>query len=112
MADGLGWSLTLWPGQQWLASHPLGLGMDPLSLGTLLSLLGNFLVFSVVSWLSRMREAIRTGLTAEAGVERVLQLEGGILKYFELAGGRHFEGDCFVFDERDRLDPALRPAPA
>ena len=48
----------------------------------------------------------------EAGVERVLQLEGGILKYFELAGGRHFEGDCFVFDERDRLDPALRPAPA
>ncbi len=48
----------------------------------------------------------------EAGVERVLQLEGGILKYFEQAGGRHFEGECFVFDERDRLDPALRPAPA
>ena len=48
----------------------------------------------------------------DAGVERVLQLEGGILKYFEETGGRHFEGDCFVFDERDRLDPALRPAPA
>ncbi len=46
----------------------------------------------------------------EAGIERVLQLEGGILKYFEQAGGRHFEGACFVFDERDRLDPALRPA--
>lgn len=46
----------------------------------------------------------------EAGIERVLQLEGGILKYFEQAGGRHFEGACFVFDERDRLDPALCPA--
>ncbi len=46
----------------------------------------------------------------EAGVEHVLQLEGGILKYFEQAGGRHFEGDCFVFDERERLDAGLRPA--
>ena len=46
----------------------------------------------------------------EAGVEHVLQLEGGILKYFEQAGGRHFEGDCFVFDERGRLDSGLAPA--
>lgn len=46
----------------------------------------------------------------EAGIERVLQLEGGILKYFEQAGGRHFEGDCFVFDERERLDSGLQPA--
>ncbi|MFT3956265.1 MAG: sulfurtransferase [Piscinibacter sp.] len=44
----------------------------------------------------------------EAGVERVLQLEGGILRYFELAGGRHFEGRCFVFDEREQLDSALQ----
>ena len=44
---------------------------------------------------------------AEAGVERVLQLEGGILKYFEEVGGEHFEGSCFVFDERRALDHDL-----
>ena len=48
---------------------------------------------------------------ADAGVERVLQLDGGILKYFELVGGRHFDGRCVVFDERVVLDAALRPAP-
>lgn len=46
---------------------------------------------------------------AEAGLEHVVQLEGGILKYFEEVGGRHFDGDCFVFDEREALDPDLRP---
>lgn len=46
----------------------------------------------------------------EAGVEAVWQLEGGILKYFEQTGGRHFEGRCFVFDERVLLDAALQPA--
>ena len=40
---------------------------------------------------------------AEAGVDNVLQLDGGILKYFEVTGGRHFDGDCFVFDERVAL---------
>ena len=46
---------------------------------------------------------------AEAGVQNVLQLEGGILKYFEEAGGRHFDGSCFVFDERESVDAALSP---
>ncbi len=45
----------------------------------------------------------------EVGVERVLQLEGGILRYFEEAGGAHYQGGCFVFDERVSLDPALAP---
>jgi UPF0176 protein len=45
----------------------------------------------------------------EAGVEQVLQLDGGILKYFEETGGRHFEGACFVFDGREQLDTTLRP---
>lgn len=36
-----------------------------------------------------------------------LQLEGGILGYFEKVGGDHFTGECFVFDERESLDPAL-----
>ncbi len=44
---------------------------------------------------------------AEAGIERVLQLEGGILRHFELTGGQHFEGRCFVFDGRESLDAQL-----
>ena len=39
----------------------------------------------------------------EAGLENVYQLEGGILKYFEEAGGAHYNGSCFVFDEREAL---------
>jgi UPF0176 protein len=46
----------------------------------------------------------------EAGVDHVLQLDGGILKYFEETGGAHFEGGCFVFDERETLNAALEPA--
>jgi UPF0176 protein len=45
----------------------------------------------------------------EAGLADVWQLEGGILKYFEETGGAHFKGSCFVFDEREALDPALKP---
>ena len=43
------------------------------------------------------------------GFEHVFQLDGGILKYFEECGGAHFDGDCFVFDERDGVDARLRP---
>lgn len=43
------------------------------------------------------------------GMHQVLQLEGGILKYFEETDGRHWEGHCFVFDEREALDPGLSP---
>jgi UPF0176 protein len=46
----------------------------------------------------------------EEGLENVWQLEGGILKYFEETGGAHFEGTCFVFDEREALDAGLRAA--
>jgi UPF0176 protein len=46
----------------------------------------------------------------EAGLANVWQLEGGILKYFEEAGGAHFNGRCFVFDEREALDAQLAPA--
>ena len=41
------------------------------------------------------------------GYERVYQLEGGILKYFEEVGGAHYAGDCFVFDYRTALNPKL-----
>ena len=44
---------------------------------------------------------------AQAGMHNVLQLDGGILKYFEEAGSEHFEGTCFVFDERKALNGNL-----
>jgi UPF0176 protein len=44
----------------------------------------------------------------ELGLPQVYQLDGGILQYFEDTGGAHFEGDCFVFDERVALAPDLR----
>lgn len=45
----------------------------------------------------------------EAGVAHVFQLDGGILKYFEDVGHAHFDGECFVFDERRAVDAALLP---
>lgn len=42
------------------------------------------------------------------GFEQVWQLEGGILKYFEEVGAAHYEGECFVFDQRVGVDPALQ----
>ncbi|WP_035601231.1 sulfurtransferase [Haloferula sp. BvORR071] len=43
-----------------------------------------------------------------AGFREVYQLEGGILKYFEEVGGDHYDGECFVFDQRVGVDPALQ----
>lgn len=44
----------------------------------------------------------------QAGFKNVFQLEGGILKYFEECGGAHYQGECFVFDQRVGVDPSLR----
>jgi len=44
------------------------------------------------------------------GMDNVLQLDGGILNYFEQVGGQGYEGRCFVFDGRVALDTALQPA--
>jgi len=38
------------------------------------------------------------------------QLDGGILGWFAAEGDAHWDGECFVFDEREALDPALRAA--
>ena len=46
----------------------------------------------------------------EIGIKHVYQLEGGILKYFEETGGAHYQGDCFVFDEREAVSADLHPA--
>ena len=42
------------------------------------------------------------------GFKNILQLDGGILKYFEECGGAHYDGECFVFDQRVGLDPSLQ----
>ena len=44
----------------------------------------------------------------KVGFEKILQLDGGILKYFEEVGGDHFSGECFVFDERVGVDSRLQ----
>lgn len=41
------------------------------------------------------------------GFKNIFQLEGGILKYFEECGGAHYDGECFVFDQRVGVDPKL-----
>jgi len=41
------------------------------------------------------------------GFREIFQLDGGILKYFEECGGAHYDGECFVFDQRVGVDPAL-----
>jgi len=43
------------------------------------------------------------------GFSEVYQLDGGILNYFAMIGGAHYEGACFVFDERVALTPNLQP---
>ena len=43
-----------------------------------------------------------------AGYQNVVQLEGGILNYFEHCGSAHYTGGCFVFDERRALDGDLQ----
>ena len=48
----------------------------------------------------------------QLGLENTVQLDGGILKYFEETAGRApgWHGACFVFDEREALAPSLAPA--
>lgn len=43
------------------------------------------------------------------GMDNVLQLDGGILGYFEQVGGTGYDGRCFVFDGRVALDPEFEP---
>jgi UPF0176 protein len=45
----------------------------------------------------------------QKGFPHVYQLDGGILQYFEDCGSAHFEGRCFVFDQRVALDGNLNP---
>ena len=47
----------------------------------------------------------------EIGMQHTYQLEGGILKYFEEVGSALYKGSCFVFDEREALEPNLNSIP-
>ena len=47
----------------------------------------------------------------EIGMEHTYQLEGGILKYFEEVGSAHYQGSCFVFDQREALESNLDSIP-
>ncbi len=48
----------------------------------------------------------------QQGLQHVLQLDGGILRYFEDApGAPGWSGRCVVFDERQSLDTALQADP-
>ena len=46
-------------------------------------------------------------LMLREGFQQIYQLHGGILKYFEECGGEHFQGECFVFDQRVAVDSKL-----
>lgn len=43
----------------------------------------------------------------EKGFKEVYQLEKGILNYFKEVGEAHFEGECFVFDQRIAVNSKL-----
>ena len=49
-----------------------------------------------------------SAIMMEAGFTNVKQLKGGVLGYFENVGGDHWNGDCFVFDQRVAVDPSLK----
>ncbi len=44
-----------------------------------------------------------SALLLKEGFEDVYQLHGGIIKYGKEAGGKDFEGDCYVFDNRVKV---------
>ena len=42
------------------------------------------------------------------GFKEVYQLDGGIIEYLRQTKGKHWRGNCFVFDDRISLDKDLR----
>ncbi len=48
-----------------------------------------------------------SAIMIEAGFTNVKQLKGGVLGYFEQVGGDHWNGDCFVFDQRVAVNASL-----
>ncbi len=48
-----------------------------------------------------------SALMLENGFENIKQIEGGVINYFKETGGKHWNGDCFVFDDRVALNTDL-----
>tara|TARA_B110000881_G_scaffold220508_1_gene245886 strand:+ start:186 stop:1019 length:834 start_codon:yes stop_codon:yes gene_type:complete len=48
-----------------------------------------------------------SALMLENGFENIKQIDGGVINYFKETGGKHWNGDCFVFDDRVALDKDL-----
>ena len=48
----------------------------------------------------------------ENGFREVYQLDGGVLNYLESRDGGHWDGHCFVFDDRVEIDTTLTPTGA
>jgi len=66
---------------------------------------------TVVSYCTGGIRCEKAAMVLEAEGLHAWQLDGGILKYFEDTGGKHYHGGCFVFDERESLAPDLSPVP-
>lgn len=49
-----------------------------------------------------------SAIMLEGGFTNVKQLKGGVLGYFEEVGGDHWDGDCFVFDQRVAVNANLQ----
>ncbi|MFT7773515.1 sulfurtransferase [Roseateles sp.] len=64
---------------------------------------------TVVSYCTGGIRCEKAAMVLEEQGLRAWQLDGGILKYFEDTGGKHYHGGCFVFDERESLAPDLSP---
>jgi predicted sulfurtransferase len=47
----------------------------------------------------------------QQGYRHIYQLQGGILKYLEQCGAKHWQGECFVFDNRIAVDSQLQETP-
>ena len=48
-----------------------------------------------------------SALMLKNGFENIKQIEGGVINYFKETGGKHWNGDCFVFDDRVALNKDL-----
>ena len=55
-----------------------------------------------------IRCELASTLLHQQGYPEVWQLSGGILHYLEQCGNRHWEGECFVFDDRLAVNTNLR----
>ncbi len=64
---------------------------------------------TVVSYCTGGIRCEKAAMVLEAQGLTAWQLDGGILKYFEDTGGKHYHGNCFVFDDRRGVNADLSP---